>query len=83
MKLMDLGAGGSTKLLGIINLPWQQLKKTFTKNKARSGTAKRLMRDLAIEESLQIEIKYTLAHNNQSYVQCSVTSNKEINKKTR
>ena len=31
--------------------------------------SERLVRDLAIEEALQIEIKYTLAHNNKSYVQ--------------
>ena len=29
--------------------------------------AKRMVRDLAIEEALQEEIKDTLAHNNQSY----------------
>ena len=41
--------------------------KTFTKIEAHSGMAERLVRDLAIEESLQEEIKQTLEHNHQSY----------------
>ena len=49
------------KLLGIWNLPWKGFeKKTFTKIEAHAGMAKRLLRDLAIEEALQDEIKHTL-----------------------
>ena len=40
----------------------------------------RLIRDLAIEESLQIKIKATLAHNNQSYVPWCDLSDEERNK---
>ena len=42
-------------------------KKTFTKVEAHAGMAERLVRDLAIEEALQDEIKDTLEHNNRSY----------------
>ena len=58
----------STKLLGALNLPWQDFeKKTFTKIEAHAGMAERLVRDLTIEEALRDEIKDTLEHNNQSY----------------
>ena len=58
----------STKLLGMLNLPWQGYeKKTFTKIEVHAGMAKRMVRDVAIEEDLQGEIKDTLEHNNQSY----------------
>ena len=39
----------------------------FTKIEATVGMAERLVRDLAIEEALQGEIKDTLERNNQSY----------------
>ena len=42
--------------------------------------AERLVRDLDIEEALQTEIKDTLEHNNQSYVDWCALSNKENNK---
>ena len=42
--------------------------------------AERLVRDLAIGEALQDEIKYTLEHNNQSYVNCCDLSEKGENK---
>ena len=62
------GGGGSTKLLGIFNPPWQGFdKKTFTKIEVHAGMAKQMVRDLAIEEVLQEEIKDILEHNNQSY----------------
>ena len=52
-----------------MNLPWQVLgEKVFTKIEAYAGMIERLVRDLAIEESLQDEIKDTLEQNNQSYV---------------
>ena len=68
MQLIGRVGVESTKLLGIFNLPWKGFeKKTFTEIEAHAGMAKRLVRDLAIEEALQEEIKYTLEHNNQSY----------------
>ena len=69
MQLIGGGGGGSTKLLGVLNLPWQGFeKKTFTKTESHAGMAERLVVDLAIEEALQAEIKETLEHNNMSYV---------------
>ena len=51
----------STKLFGMLNLPWQGFKKkTFTQIEAHVGMAKRLVRDLEIEVALQEEIKHTL-----------------------
>ena len=44
----------------MLNLPWQRLKKTFTKIEAYAGMAGRMVRDLAIDEALQDEIKETL-----------------------
>ena len=58
----------STKLLGMLNLPWQGFeKKTFTKIESHSAMAEQLVRYLAIEEDLQEEIKDTLEQNYQSY----------------
>ena len=52
----------------MLNLPWQGFeKKTFTKIGAYAGMSEPLVRDLAIEEALQEEIKDTLEHNNQLY----------------
>ena len=42
--------------------------------------SERLVRDLAIEEAIQIEIKPTLTHNNQLYVQWCAISDDKINK---
>ena len=68
MQLIGVGGGGTKKLLGILNPPWQGFeKKIFTKIKGHAGMAKRMVRDLAIEEALQEEINETLEHNNQSY----------------
>ena len=56
----------STKLLGVLNLPWKGFeKKTFTKIEAHAGMAERLVRDLLIEKALHEEIKNTLEHNNE------------------
>ena len=41
--------------------------------------AKRMVRDLAIEEALQEEIKHTLKHNNQSYGYWCDLSDKDKN----
>ena len=52
----------------MLNLPWQVFeKKTFTKIEAYAGMSEPLVRDLAMEEALQEEIKDTIEHNNQSY----------------
>ena len=62
------GEGGeSTKLLGIMNIPWKGLKKNFPNIEAEAGMAERLVRYLAIEQALQEEIKDTLENKNQSY----------------
>ena len=42
-------------------------KKDFPNIEAEADMAERLVRDLAIDQSLQEEIKDTLEHNNQSY----------------
>ena len=49
------GGGGveSTKLLGMLHLPWQEFEKNPTKIEAHAGMAERLVRDLAIEKALQ------------------------------
>ena len=68
MQLIGGGRRVSTKLFGVLNQPWQVFgKKTITKIEAHAAMAKWLVRDLAIEEALQEEIKHTPEHNNQSY----------------
>ena len=44
----------------MLNPPWQVFEKNFTKIGAHAGMAEQLVRDLAIEEDLQEEIKDTL-----------------------
>ena len=69
MKLIRGGGRESTKLLGILNLPWKGFEKhTFTKNEAHAGMAEQLVRYLAIEEALQREMKEILEHNNHLYL---------------
>ena len=77
MQLIRGGGRESTKLFGVLNLPWQGFeKKTFTKIEAHADMAERLVRDLAIKEALQEEIKDTLEGNNQSYSEwCAQTDN--------
>ena len=49
MQLIGGGGRESTKLFGMLNLPWQGFeRKTFTKIEANAGMAERLVRDLAI-----------------------------------
>ena len=69
----------------MLNLPWQGFeKKNFSKIEARAGMAERLVRDLAIEEALQEEIKDTLEGNNQSYSEwCAQTDNEKNNNKVK
>ena len=64
----------------MLNLPWQGFeKKTFKKFDEHAGMAERLVRDLAIEEALQEEIKDTLEHNNRSYGEWCAQTDKEKN----
>ena len=50
----------------MLNLPWKVFeKKNVTKIGAYAGMSEPLVRDLAIEEALQEEIKDILEHNNQ------------------
>ena len=80
MQLIGGGGRESTKLLGVLNIPWQGFDKTtFTKIEANSGMVARLVRDLAIEEALQEEIKGTLERNKQSYGGWCAQINKEKN----
>ena len=68
----------------MLNVPCQRLqKKTFTKIEAYAGMAERLVRYLAIEKNLQDEIKDTIEHNNQSYVDLCSLSDKEKNNKVK
>ena len=61
----------------MLNQPWQGFeKKTFKKIEAYAGMSERMMRDLAIEEALQDELKDTLEHKNQSYFKRCAPSNK-------
>ena len=79
MQLIGGGGRESTKLLGMLNLPWQGFeKKTSPRIEANEDMAERLVRDLAIEEALQEEIKDTLERNNQSYGEwCAQTDKKK------
>ena len=85
MQLIGGGGRESTELLGMLNLPWQVFeKKNFTKIEAHAGMAKRLLRDFAIEEALQEEIKDTLERNNKSYGDgCAQTDNEKNNNKVK
>ena len=68
MKLTGGGGRESTKLLGMLNLPWKGFeKRIFTQIEAHVGMAEWMVRDLAIEEALQEEIKHGTENNNQSY----------------
>ena len=80
MQLIGGGGKESTKLLGVLNLPWKGFeKKNFTKIEAHAGMAERLVGYLAIEEALQEEIKQTLEHKNQSYGDWCDLSDKDKN----
>ena len=62
----------------MLNLPWKGFeKKSFPNIEAEAGMAERLVRDLAIEQALQEEIKDTLGHNNQSYGDWCALSDEE------
>ena len=64
------GGGESTKLLGMLNPIWRVFeKKSSQKLKNMQVWPKPMVRDLAVGEALQEEIKETLEHNNQSYVE--------------
>ena len=53
MKLIVGGGRESEKLLGMMNLPWQN-KNTFIKIEPHAGMVECLMRKSVIEEALQI-----------------------------
>ena len=58
MQLIGGGGRESTNLFGMLNLPWLVFeKKTFTKIEAYAGMSEPLVRDLAMEEAHQEEIK--------------------------
>ena len=55
------GGGGVNKSLGNSESTLAGIReKTFTKIEAYAGMVERMVRDLAIEEALQNEIKHTL-----------------------
>ena len=58
MQLIGVGGEVINKALGGVESTLEGFeKKTFTKIEAHAGMAKRLVRDLAIKEALQEEIK--------------------------
>ena len=72
--------GRINKALGDVESTLEGIReKTLTKIEAHAGMAERLVRDLAIEETLQEEIKDTLEHNNQSYGEWCAQIEKEKN----
>ena len=80
MQLIGGGGGLSTKLFAVLNPPRKGFeKKTFTKIEAYAGMSELMVRDLAIEEALQEEIKDTLEHQNQSYGDWCAQIDKEKN----
>ena len=62
------GGGGVNKALGNSESTLVGIRKTIIKIEAYEGMAERLVRDLAIEEALQDQIKDTPEQNNQSYI---------------
>ena len=59
-------------------------EKIFTKIEANACMAERLVRYLAIEEAIPLEIKDTLEHNNQSYGEwCAQTDQGKNNNKVK
>ena len=68
------------KSLGDVEYTLAGISFFFTKIEAYAGMSEWLVRDLAIEDALWDEIKDTLEHNNQSYVNWWDLSDKEKNK---
>ena len=56
MQLIGVEGRESTKVLGMLDIPWQ----VFFKIEENSGTEERMAGDLSIEEDIQIKIKATL-----------------------
>ena len=78
MQLIGGWERESMKLFGMLKLPWKGFeRKNLTKIEAHAGMEERLVRDLAIEEALQEEIKDTLERNNQSYSEWCDQTDKE------
>ena len=81
MNLIGEGGGGIKKYLGNYQSNLAEIwKQKLTKIEACAGMVERLVRYLAIEEAVQDEIKDTLEHNNQSYVDWCALSEKGKNK---
>ena len=74
------GGGGSTELLGVLDLPWQGFETKLAKIEAHADIEKQLLRDLDIKEALQIGLKSKLAHNNELHVKWCAISYQERNK---
>ena len=64
----------------MLNIHWQELNTILTRIEAHTGMAERLVRDLLIEEALQIKIKDTIQQNNQSYLKWCNIPDEERNK---
>ena len=64
----------STNILSVQNRPWQGSQKNSTKIEAHARMAECLVRYLAVEEALLIEIKYTLVQKKSilSTFRCSI-----------
>ena len=64
MQLTGIGGQEINKSLGVFESNLAGIwKEKLTKIQVHAGMADRLVRDLAIEETLQEEIKETLEHN--------------------
>ena len=74
------GGGGTYKYHVHAKSTLAGIQKTFTTIEEYEGIPEWLVRDLGIEEALQIKIKGTLAHNNQSYLQWFSLSEEGRNK---
>ena len=77
------GGRASTKLLVVINIPWKGFEKQFHKNRSTCRHDRTAGERLSNCRGSQIEIKPTLAHNNQLYVQWYALSYDEKKLKTR
>ena len=74
------GRGVIHKDLGHAKYSLGGFQKTFTKLEAHAGMYERMVRYLSIEEDLQMEIKTTISHKNQSFGQWCFLSYEVRNK---
>ena len=81
MQLIRGGGEGINEALGGVESALEGIRENkFTKIEANAGMSEQLVRDLAIGEALQDEIKDTLERNNQSYVEWCAQTDNEKNK---